>query len=90
MTGKIDVRAIKQDHTEKDPECQETGAEALTGVTLFATRTCPNCRLAKEMLNKAGIQYDVVYADENPELAKAYGIMVRADTSCACGGWQWF
>lgn len=27
------------------------------------------------MLNKAGIQYDVVYADENPELAKAYGIM---------------
>ena len=75
MTGKIDVRAIKQDHTEKDPECQETGAEALTGVTLFATRTCPNCRLAKEMLNKAGIQYDVVYADENPELAKAYGIM---------------
>ena len=75
MTGKIDVRAIKQNHTEKDPECQETGAEALTGVTLFATRTCPNCRLAKEMLNKAGIQYDVVYADENPELAKAYGIM---------------
>ena len=75
MTGKIDVRAIKQDHTEKAPECQETGAEALTGVTLFATQTCPNCRLAKEMLNKAGIQYDVIYADEHPELAKAYGIM---------------
>ena len=27
------------------------------------------------MLDRAGIQYEVIYADEHPEFAKAYGIM---------------
>lgn len=31
---------------------------------LVATHTCPNCGAAKKMLEKAGIDYRVVYADE--------------------------
>ena len=31
---------------------------------LVATHTCPNCSAAKKMLEKAGIAYSVLYADE--------------------------
>ena len=40
---------------------------------LFTTKTCPNCRMAKEFLKK--MNYEVVDAEENPELAEKYGIM---------------
>ncbi|MBR6764666.1 MAG: ribonucleoside triphosphate reductase, partial [Clostridia bacterium] len=43
-------------------------------ILLFATRTCPNCKVAASKLDKAGIAYEKVYADENPEMAEAYGI----------------
>ncbi len=42
---------------------------------LFTTKTCPNCRIAKAALDKSGIKYRVVDAEENPQLAKKYGIM---------------
>ncbi len=41
---------------------------------LFTTRTCPNCRAAKEVLNKAGMTYTTVLAEDKPELAERYGI----------------
>lgn len=31
---------------------------------LVATKTCPNCGMAKKMLEKAGVSYQVVYADD--------------------------
>jgi ribonucleoside-triphosphate reductase len=37
---------------------------------LFATRTCPNCKVAASLLEKAGIPYEKLYVDENEELAK--------------------
>jgi ribonucleoside-triphosphate reductase len=40
---------------------------------LFTTKTCPNCRLAKEMLKDE--KYVVIDAQENTELAHKYGIM---------------
>ena len=42
---------------------------------LFTTRTCPNCNIAKAQLEKNGVQYDTILAEENAELAKKYGIM---------------
>ena len=41
-------------------------------VQLFATKTCPNCKIAAALLEKAGVAYEKLYADENVELAKAY------------------
>ena len=32
---------------------------------LFATTTCPNCKMVKMMLDKAGIPYKVILAEEN-------------------------
>ena len=43
------------------------------GAFLFTTKTCPNCKIAKEFLKDE--QYQVVDAEENPELSDAYGIM---------------
>ena len=44
-------------------------------IMLFTTKTCPNCKAAKSMLDKAGITYDVVDAEENADLAKKFGVM---------------
>ncbi len=40
---------------------------------LFTTKTCPNCRLAREYLK--GEQYIAIDAEENMELAGKYGVM---------------
>ncbi len=58
--------------------CGETMAEATIADApdyedtyfLFATRTCPNCKVAASLLEKAGIPYEKLYVDENEELAK--------------------
>lgn len=41
---------------------------------LFATATCPNCRMACHYLDKAGVIYKKILAEENAELVSAYGI----------------
>ena len=41
---------------------------------LFTTKTCPNCRIAKAALDKAGMKYRVVDAEENPELCRKFNI----------------
>ena len=43
------------------------------GKYLFTTASCPNCRIAKEMLQ--GEAYEVIDAEKEPELAKQYHIM---------------
>ncbi len=58
--------------------CGETMAEASLGdapdyedkYIIFATKTCPNCKVAAAMLEKAGISYEKLYVDENEEMAK--------------------
>ncbi len=40
---------------------------------LFTTKTCPNCKIAKEILR--GEDYQIIDAEENQELVKKYGIM---------------
>ena len=54
---------------------QHVGKAEPTGeLLLFATKTCPNCKVAESLLNKAGIVYRKVLAEENPELATRYGV----------------
>lgn len=40
---------------------------------LFTTSTCPNCKIARQMLE--GEEYQVIDAEKNPELASRYGIL---------------
>ena len=50
-----------------------TPAES-TRPILFATPTCPNCRIACQYLDKAGFAYDKLMATEHQDLAKQYGV----------------
>ena len=44
------------------------------GYYVFTTATCPNCKMACAILDKAGILYTKLLADENKELATALEI----------------
>ena len=48
-------------------------AAAPAQLYLFATKTCPNCRSAKEFLK--GWDYQIIDAEEHPELAEKFSIM---------------
>lgn len=41
-------------------------------IMLFGTKTCPNCKMSKMMLDKAGISYSWIDAEENKTLTTAY------------------
>ena len=43
-------------------------------VILFKTPTCPNCKAAMALLDRAGILYDTLNANEERELVAKYGI----------------
>ena len=56
-------------------EAPSAAAENKAGeLLLFTTKTCPNCKLAKAALDKAGVAYTVVDAEENTELTDKYGV----------------
>ena len=50
----------------------EEGGEERT--ILFVSHTCPNCRMAKTVLDNAGVEYDTVVADDNIDLVNKYGV----------------
>ena len=55
------------------PRKQETPISTARAM-LFVSATCPNCKLAISMLEKAGFPFKRVLATENVELANRYGI----------------
>jgi ribonucleoside-triphosphate reductase len=59
---------------EKAAEAAKQAANEGRKLLLFATKTCPNCRMAKTILDNAGIKYEVIDAEENPELTKKYEV----------------
>ena len=55
-------------------ECETKEASAEAGIMLFTSPTCPNCKMAKSILDKAGIAYTQVDAMSNKELTGKFGI----------------
>ncbi len=65
--------------TKVQPVAEEVAAEAAAPAAesrniLFATATCPNCKIACAFLDKAGFPYEKLLAEENAELATELGI----------------
>nr|WP_326185196.1 ribonucleoside triphosphate reductase [uncultured Oscillibacter sp.] len=48
--------------------------QAEDGLFLFTTRTCPNCKIAKSELEKAGLAYTAMDVSEHMDLVSQYGI----------------
>ena len=55
-------------------EAPKTLAPQIDEVLLFTSPTCPNCKMAKMLLDKAGIQYHAIDAISNRELTESFGI----------------
>lgn len=49
-------------------------ADVLSIPVLFTRNGCPNCKTSKMMLDKAGIKYNVVNAEEDKETTMKYGV----------------
>ncbi len=79
----------KLTHGAPDAECvccAEEKAILADGVYLFATATCPNCKIAESLLSKAGIGYTKMLAEENAELTKALEIKQAPTLVVVSGG----
>ena len=48
--------------------------EIKDGLLLFGTKTCPNCKMAKKLLEKANLTYEFVDAEELVDMTKEYDI----------------
>ena len=48
--------------------------ELKDGIMLFTRKDCPNCKVAKSLLDKKKVKYEVIDAEKNAELSKKIGI----------------
>ncbi len=71
---KFDGKTPSKAATAEEKHEETTMKAAEDKLILFATSTCPNCKMAVHFLEKAGIGFEEVIADENPELAKQFDI----------------
>ena len=80
MRKEYDIKHSKLTHedctkVEEEPEKKVRKANTLKkGVYLFGTKTCPNCKTAKKMLDQAGVKYEYIDAEEKAELSTKYGV----------------
>lgn len=65
---------VKEGATCSVGEKLNENAPKLVEPLLFTSPTCPNCKMAKTLLEKDGIKYQNVDALTNKDLANAYGI----------------
>ncbi len=57
-----------------DCACEQKTITLPDGIYMFASPTCPNCKIADSLLTKAGIAYTKVMANENIELSESLGL----------------
>ena len=68
---------LTHDVTENDAcECVKADAvvELADSTYLFTTATCPNCKIACSLLDKAGVAYEKLLANEYADLVNEFGV----------------
>ncbi len=70
-------KSTEPHHTASETACacEETPkSDVADGTFLFTTATCPNCKIACSLLDKAGVAYEKLLANEHAEMATSLGI----------------
>ena len=73
----IETSVLNRNPEDKKCDCKadEVKADGLAdGGYLFTSATCPNCKIACAMLDKAGYKYEKLLATDNVELTNSLGI----------------
>ena len=73
----IETSVLNRNPDDKKCDCKadEVKADGLAdGSYLFTSATCPNCKIACAMLDKAGYKYEKLLATDNVELTNSLGI----------------
>ena len=65
-----EIKAQKEEVAAPAPAAAPAEGKAI----LFSRVTCPNCRVAEQLLGKAGFAYEKLIADENKDLCLRYGV----------------
>ena len=69
------IKAAKREFAQCHCTAEATTAPvAAKEIILFASATCPNCKMAAMFLDKAGIEYKKLLAEDHPDLANKYGV----------------
>ncbi len=75
MVYNIATSVVKRSKALSEAVQEETPVTAdESNILLFATKTCPKCKVAQSLLDKAGVEYTKLYVEENEELAKDLGL----------------
>ncbi len=71
----------------KQNEVEENKTTTLAdGIYMFASATCPNCKIAAALLDKAEIGYQKILAEENVALTESLGIKQAPTLVVVSGG----
>ena len=68
-----------KDKKEKKEKCEDA-------VLLFGTKTCPNCKMAEKLLDKAKVDFKFIDAEEQVDLTKKYGVKQAPTLVVISGG----
>ncbi len=64
-----------EQEVEQQAKQETKKSNKVSGYLLFGTKTCPNCKIAKEKLNEKHLVYEYIDAEDMPDLTQKYEIM---------------
>ena len=70
----ISRSTLKRNGAPEACACEEKTEGGAEATYLFTTATCPNCKIACALLDKAGVQYEKLLANEHVDLVETYGV----------------
>jgi len=71
-TSRLTHEGVREEAAEQACACEQPAVS--DNVWLFTTATCPNCKIACSLLDKAGVAYEKLLANEHADLAASFNV----------------